>query len=193
MAFDWKFGPGIVSVHLWTDMECNRPPLGLVVGPYSIAQMFSDWQGIDIGSTLGCLRLDWLIYGKWSSVKIICRSQQFLRVCLKSPWGLTLIDEDWNLVRRLVNDCSQIGWFLDCFLDWPSLGGLLMDWQFFQDWQIGPGLVLDWHWIGRKMNWVIGHGLGDLRFEIELEYWSELDILAEWQNHAPSRHFGGSL
>ena len=38
---------------------------------------------------------------------------------------------------------------------------------------------------------MIGHGLGDLRFEIELEYWSELDILAEWQNHAPSRHFSG--
>ena len=159
MAFDWKFGPGIVSVQLWTDVECNRPPLRLVVGPYSIpvpwllAQMSSDWRGIDIGSTLGWLRLYW----------------------------------------RLVNDCSRIGWFLDCFLDWKSLCRLLLDWQFFRDWHICPGLVLDWHWIGRKMNWVIGHGLGDLRFEIELEYWSELDILAEWQNHAPSRHFGGSL
>ena len=177
MASDWKFCPGIVSVHLWTDMECNRPPLGLVVGPYSIAQMFSDWQGVDIGSTLGCLRLDWLIYGKWSSVKIICRSQQFLRVCLKSPWGLTLIDEDWNLVRRLVNDCSQIGWFLDCFLDWPSLGRLLMDWQFFArlsdrsrigirlalDWPQNEWLVIDWgicDWL--TLNW---------NFGLSLTYW----------------------
>ena len=38
---------------------------------------------------------------------------------------------------------------------------------------------------------MIGHGLRDLRLiDIELEYWPKLDILVEWQNRAPSRHFG---
>ena len=121
MAFDWKFGPGIVSVQLWTEMECNCPPLRLVVGPrrilvpWLLAQMSSDWHRIDIGLTL-----DWPSSRRFAldEIKDILSAVRHSTRSFK-PMGL----------RARIG--SQLAWPLPiyCFIGWLPEIGLARDWH----------------------------------------------------------------